>query len=1197
MLTFRTRRSLALPFLLLGLSAPTIEARENINLNREWKFHLGDEAGAASVTHDVGGWSDIHLPHSFSLPYFMAPTFYTGYGWYRKTIDVPAEWAGRRVAVEFEAAFQDAEIYLNGALVGRHRGGYVGFTFDLTDSLRPGGNVLAVRLNNLWRPDLAPRAGDHTFGGGLYRDVRLVVTDPLHVTWAGTFVTTPTLAAKAGAESTVRIRTELRNASGVDQPAIVRTDILDPSGAKVAGVSTRLTVAAGATVVCDQTTEPVVGPHLWAPEHPHLYTAKTTVFEDRALLARDKEVDSYETTFGFRWTEWTADRGFFLNGKHVWLRGANVHQDHAGWGDAVTNAAHERDVRMVKEAGFNFIRGSHYPKDPAFAEACDRLGVLWMSENTFWGIGGRHSDGGWGASAYPVTSEHEARFDESVLHSLRSMIRVHRNSPSIMAWSMSNEAFFSDVPMAKVRALLEKSVALSRELDPTRPAGVGGAQRPLNSERIDRIGDFAAYNGDGATQPAFQKPGVPSLVSEYGSVTVDRPGKFAPGWGDLNSQLTNGRPTRFPWRAGEAVWCMYDHGSHAGLNLARMGIVDYFRVPKQAYHWYRENYAGVPAPAAPSNNPPAKISLSADKSLLAAPDGTDDAQLSITLVDAAGRPVNATVPVTLSIVSGPGEFPTGRTITFSPAGHGDASDIAIRDGQAAIAFRSYHAGTTVLRASSPGLPDAALTLVTGGAPLFVQGVTPLSPDRPYARYVARPSGSVPDGPDAETDASLVSASRSPAPAGDVLALNRPTKAGASAAGSASGLANDGDISTVWRAPDAGERHTWEVFLEVAYDVERITLVFPEPANHRYFIEVAGGDMNWRQVIDQSSTASTDLRRVATGEFGRDIAHIRVRFVTGPGSPVPALAEVRVAGPSSGPALPGGRPAGTVIGTAGSWGSDPALTREAVFDGDTATYFDAPTTSGAWVGLDFGADHATRLTGVAYAPRFAAGNHTFPGRMVGARIQGANRADFQDAVDLLTITSAPGPGQLTVAPITHPGAFRYVRYLSPAEGSCNLSELAFLGDSSARPPGKLSGAVIGTFGSWGGDPAVTRAAVFDGDLRTFFDAPQTSGAWVGIDLGEAGPARVTGVAYAPRFRADNNTFPRRMVGGVFEGANRPDFSDAVPFFTVTDVPPPGVLTRREFPAVGPFRYLRYRSPAEGSCNLSELAFFGRSGFAR
>lgn len=1035
---FLAGRGRYLAVFLASIACLSAVARETIIINRGWKFQLGDHPGAEASGYDASLWDDIHLPHTFSRPYFMWTGFYTGYGWYRKTLDVPTAWTGKRVAIEFEAAFQNAEIFVNGMKIGAHRGGYVGFTFDLTPHIRPGLNSLAVRIDNLWRADLAPRAGDHTFSGGIYRDVRLVVTDPVHVAWFGTYVTTPTLAENAGAESTVRVRTEVNNSSATDQLTVVRNEILDPDGAVVATVSSKLTVPSGATVTFDQTTAPVARPALWSPDSPRLYRVSTTVFADRGVLRRDRPVDTYETRFGFRWFEWTADRGFFLNGKHVWLAGANVHQDHAGWGDGVTNAAHLRDVRMVKEAGFNFIRGSHYPKDPAFGEACDRLGVLWISENVFWGMGGRQSDGAWNASAYPITPADEFGFEESVLHSLRSMIRIHRNSPSIIGWSVSNEAFFSDRSvMPKVAALLRRSVDLGRQLDPTRPVGVGGAQRPLDQDRIDRIGDFAAYNGDGATQPAFQNPGVPSLVSEYGSVVTDRPGKFDPGWGDLRSQLKDGRPERLVWRSGEAVWCMYDHGSHGGLNLARMGIVDYFRLPKRAFYWYRENYAGVPAPAWPIEGKAAKIELVADKTTLAAPDGTDDAQLIVTLLDASGARVNDNRRLTLSVVSGPGEFPTGPTITFSPAGSGDASDIAIREGQAAIAFRSYHAGETMIRAEAEGLPPVTLALRTLGAPAYEPGLTPPVAARPYARFH-----------DVDASGSAAFASKPGSPDDDVFALNRPTKASSSAEGAPSALANDGSPKTVWRAtPDVSGLVTWEVFLEAAYDVDRVTLVFPEKAAYRFIIEVSSDGAASRRVIDQSDNRIPIDRAFASADFGKKIDTVRVRFIAGPGEPVPALSEVLVGGGGSA-ALPVGRLGGVVVGTPGSWNNTPFATREAAFDGRLGTAVDAVRTDDAWTGLDLGVGCASRVNEILFAPRGAPGNDAFPARMVGGRFQGATRSDFSDARDLAIVSETPRAGAFTRLATRDTARYRYLRYLSPRGGFCNVAEIIFLGETSS-----------------------------------------------------------------------------------------------------------------------------------------------------
>ena len=210
----RIAACLSLGFVALVCSALTLPAsdlRETINFNREWKFQLGDAAGAEAAGFDAAKWDDVGLPHSFSVPYFAADRFYVGYGWYRKHFNVPAAWSGRRVNLEFDGVFQVADVFVNSRRIGEHKGGYTGFTFDLTDAIKTGDNVVAVRVNNVWDPQLAPRAGEHTFSGGIYRDVRLVVTAPVHVAWYGTFVTTPQVSQESG---TVNVKTEVVNDSG-----------------------------------------------------------------------------------------------------------------------------------------------------------------------------------------------------------------------------------------------------------------------------------------------------------------------------------------------------------------------------------------------------------------------------------------------------------------------------------------------------------------------------------------------------------------------------------------------------------------------------------------------------------------------------------------------------------------------------------------------------------------------------------------------------------------------------------------------------------------------------------------------------------------------------------------------------------------------------------------------------------------------
>jgi beta-galactosidase/beta-glucuronidase len=361
---------------------PAANLRQTVNFNREWKFQLGDVAGAAAAAFDDAKWSDANLPHSFSMPYFAADRFYVGYGWYRKHFNVPKALSGKRVNLEFDGVFQVAEVFVNGQRIGEHQGGYTGFTFDITDELKPGDNVVAVRVNNIWDPRLAPRAGEHTFSGGIYRDARLVATAPIHVAWYGTSVTTPQVSKES---VTVNVKTEVVNDSGAAKSVTLKTSVVDAKEKIVAQMESTQTIAPGGTNVFDQTSAPIANPKLWSPAQPNLYSVKTTVLDG------GKPVDDYTSPLGFRWFKFTADQGFFLNGEHYYFKGANVHQDHAGWGDAVADSGFFRDVKLVKDAGFDFIRGSHYPHASAFYEACDQLGMLFWSENCFWGTTGFRS--------------------------------------------------------------------------------------------------------------------------------------------------------------------------------------------------------------------------------------------------------------------------------------------------------------------------------------------------------------------------------------------------------------------------------------------------------------------------------------------------------------------------------------------------------------------------------------------------------------------------------------------------------------------------------------------------------------------------------------------------------------------------------------------------------------------------------------
>ena len=851
---------LVLPLFCLAFCAVSMAAegpaRLRESFNAGWRFHLGDEAGAQAPDFDDAAWERVGLPHSFSIPYFQSPAFPVGTGWYRKTLQVASGPRRGQTFLEFEGAFQDAEVFVNGERLARHRGGYTGFPVNITRALRPGSNVIAVRVGNQWDPTLAPRAGEHVFSGGLYRDVWLVQADDVHVPWTGTFVTTPELSAERGR---VTVETEVRNDSAREQAVTVLTEVVDAKGRKVSSLpGVTLRVPAGQTVKAQQRSAAIGRPALWSPQTPVLYRAVTR------LVAGGQVRDRFDTEFGFRWFSWTADRGFFLNGRHRYFRGANVHQDQAGWGDAVTNGAIERDVALMKEAGFDFIRGSHYPHDPHFSQSTDRLGLMFLSEAPFWGTAYFNHD--WSSSAYPTDPAHRDAFDAGVKQQLAEMIRIHRNHPSIVAWSMGNEVFFTaEQTLPEARRLLKEMVELTHRLDPTRPAVASGVQRG----DLDHLGDIAGYNGDGAV--LFPNPGVPNFVAEYGSTIADRPGAYDPGWGDLERTpgAAAGRPEswRPAWRSGEAIWAGFDHGSIAGRQFGSMGIVDYARLPKRAWFWYRNAYRGIAPPAWPQAGRPAALRLSSSAPVIRRADGTDDVQVVVTVVDAEGRALSNTPPVRLEIEAGPGELPTGRRIDFSPDG-----DIPIRDGQAAIAMRSWQAGVTRLRATSPGLQDGTLEIRTLEGPPFQPGITPLAADRPYRPL--KPAVAVP-------------------PQEQLFGIDNPTDASSSAPGHASRLVNDGDTATSW-SPAEGDADAWVlVDPERILDVARLVVTLPAPGRYAFRAELQAADGAWMPLVDEPARdVPQAVVELPTPSLAGRKLRLRVRSATG--QPV-GVAEIRIAG--------------------------------------------------------------------------------------------------------------------------------------------------------------------------------------------------------------------------------------------------------------------------------------------------------------
>lgn len=864
--------------------------RIQLNFNRDWKFYRGDVENAQQPEFDDSEWTDVALPHNFSVPYNMESSFYVGYGWYRKDFEVPENWNGKRINIEFEGVFQVAEIYVNGEAVATHEGGYTGFEYDITDYVHTGNNQISVRVNNIWQPDLSPRAGDHQFTGGIYRDVYLNVTDDVHVTWYGTFVTTPDLTNPgfdqsavnvldsytseseikenlAKKQSNVNVQTEVKNDSTTAKKVQVKQQVVDEENKIVAEFSSKeQVIPAGEIYNFDDTSEKIKDIKIWDTENPYVYKVYTTVYAD------GEKADVYESPLGFRWAQYKND-GFYLNGEKTLLDGANAHQDHGGWADAVTNKGFYRDVQMIKEAGMNFIRGSHYPHDPSYAEACDELGILFWSESVFWGMGGcggkdepaTMTANDWFKDAYPQNPEDEKAFEESCKQALTDMIRINRNHPSIINWSMGNEVFFTAAgTQQKAKNLVNEMRNLSHKLDPTRKAGMGGVQR----EGYDKIEvcDIAGYNGDGGK---FENLKMPNIVAEYGSKTADRPGQYRPFYDQIAKPGTTDEYQLKQNSAGLSLWCAFHHGTIGGHGLAKMGVVDYYRVPLNSWYWYREKNTGV-APEQSIDGKAAQMELTASQKILNN-NGTDDTHIIVTMKDKDGNWVNQTQKITLKVVSGPGVFPTGKEYTFVP-------NKTIYDGKAAIEFRSYYSGETVIRATSSGLPDAELHLTTVNTSGEAEG------NEPEGFYVTEEK----DTTEKIEEPMLYGTSN--------VASGRPAFPSSNDADRA--LAVDGNMETSWTAEKTGSGEYWMTDLEFAQYLYKVKLGF-SGAPYPYKIEVAMDKENgpWRVVADYTKD-TVAKRPYEESVDGIEARYVKITFTDVPEDEKAFLSECEVYGVTS-----------------------------------------------------------------------------------------------------------------------------------------------------------------------------------------------------------------------------------------------------------------------------------------------------------
>jgi beta-galactosidase len=451
----------AATFTILFSTAPfpaaAADARVTQDFDANWLFSRGDFASAMMRAFDDSTWRQVNVPHDWSIegPFSADYGSGNGYapggiGWYRKHFQLDQNQKGRVVTIEFDGVYDYSEVWINGQLVGGRPYGFSSFQFDITPYLKFGAddNVIAVRVDH-------SRFADSRFytGSGIYRNVRLVLTDKLRIAHWGTYVTTPKVSS---AQATVNVEVTVTNQSDLPTDVFVRNEIyeLKPNGEKGAAVLDHFPIkwikgiAADEASICTETFK-LPKPKLWSIENPNLYVLVTSVERPVCPSCNATEVlDRIETPFGIRTAIFDADKGFLLNGVSTKLKGVCLHHDAGPLGAAVPEKVLERRLRLLKEIGVNAIRTSHNPPDPELLDLCDRLGFLVMDEAFDEFTPGKNKwVTGWN-NGVPDHFGYNEMFAQWSVTDIQDMVRRDRNHPGIVLWSVGNEVDYANDPFS-----------------------------------------------------------------------------------------------------------------------------------------------------------------------------------------------------------------------------------------------------------------------------------------------------------------------------------------------------------------------------------------------------------------------------------------------------------------------------------------------------------------------------------------------------------------------------------------------------------------------------------------------------------------------------------------------------------------------------------------------------------------------------
>jgi beta-galactosidase len=571
--------------------------RKVININKGWKFIKQDEPEALNRAYNDEAWEAVDVPHTWNaVDGANGFDFYKGACWYRKELNIEAAAKENKVFIEFNGANSITDLYVNGEHLGQHRGGYSTFRFDITEVIQFGANnTLAVKVDNTVVDDVYPQMADFTFYGGIYRDVNIVIANKLHFDLMDYGSKGIYIVQEEVSEESALLKIKARLVNDYEEARKVRlwADILDVEGKNITYAAKEVNLDAGETKEVEVPIS-INNPTLWnGRKNPYMYRAKVS------MVSFNDTVEELLVPFGVRHFKVDPEKGFFLNGEHLALKGVSRHQDRKSMGWAITEKEELEDMELIKEVGATSIRLAHYQHNQYFYDLCDKEGMVVWAEIPFISVMSKNELEGINAKQQMI-----------------ELIRQNYNHPSIMFWGIQNEIQIGG-ERPEVRKLVKELNALTKKEDPTRLSTMANVMFVEDDDEYNYITDVIGYNKyygwyTGKAEDfegwldSFHKtnPNVSLCISEYGAEGIIQYHNSNPKVKDYSEEyhalyhekvwkIFEKRP--FLWAT--YVWNMFDFGANIrneggvkGRN--NKGLITYDRrIKKDAFYMYKAHWS------------------------------------------------------------------------------------------------------------------------------------------------------------------------------------------------------------------------------------------------------------------------------------------------------------------------------------------------------------------------------------------------------------------------------------------------------------------------------------------------------------------------------------------------------------------------------------------------------------------------------